>query len=75
MIFKDILIFFSYLVHLILNYLFFLNILSIFPDTSRNVLFHHAWRVNCTDKNKTYIFSCKTSSEKEKWLSVLRYFY
>ncbi|KAF2354905.1 Pleckstrin domain [Trinorchestia longiramus] len=41
-------------------------------DGSRSNYVPNAWRIRCKDKNKSYVFACKTSEEKTKWLEAFR---
>ncbi|XP_018010848.1 serine-rich adhesin for platelets isoform X1 [Hyalella azteca] len=41
-------------------------------DGSRSNYVPNAWRIRCRDKNKSYVFACKTAEEKSKWLEAFR---
>ncbi|XP_045597764.1 rho guanine nucleotide exchange factor 9 isoform X4 [Procambarus clarkii] len=41
-------------------------------DSSLNISVHNAWKIHSLEKNKWYVFSCKTAAEKHKWMEAFR---
>ncbi|KAK3857217.1 hypothetical protein Pcinc_036514 [Petrolisthes cinctipes] len=41
-------------------------------DSSLNISVHNAWKIHSLEKNKWYVFSCKSSVEKQKWMEAFR---
>ncbi|XP_071537361.1 uncharacterized protein RhoGEF3 [Panulirus ornatus] len=41
-------------------------------DSSLNISVHNGWKIHSLEKNKWYVFSCKTATEKHKWMEAFR---
>ncbi|XP_063603642.1 uncharacterized protein LOC134779415 isoform X2 [Penaeus indicus] len=41
-------------------------------DSSLNINVHNGWKIHSFEKNKWYVFSCKTTAEKQKWMEAFK---
>ncbi|KAK8741210.1 hypothetical protein OTU49_002558, partial [Cherax quadricarinatus] len=41
-------------------------------DSSLNISVHNGWKIRSLEKNKWYVFSCKSAAEKQKWMEAFR---
>ncbi|CAL4061666.1 unnamed protein product, partial [Meganyctiphanes norvegica] len=41
-------------------------------DPTLNISVHNAWKIHSLEKNKRYIFSCKSAAEKYKWMEAFK---